>query len=234
MTLPKITHPVFEFTVPSTQKKQHFRPFLVKEVLLMAKASEDPAYIFRSIKQIINNCALDRGFDIDKLTIFDMEYLFLQLRAVSVNNVVKVSYRDNEDQNVYDFDVDIKNIDVVFPKDVDKKIPVSDTLGIVMRYPPASIFNEKQFFTSTEDSFFELMLMCMDLIYDGEEVHNAQDYSKAELEQFLDNIGIEPFEKMQKFLENSPKLSYTIKYKNSLGNDREIEMSSLTDFFTLG
>jgi len=236
MMLPKIEHPNLEFIIPSTQAKVSFRPFLVKEekILLMAKASEDPADIFRSIKQIINNCAIDRNFDIDKLAIFDMEYLFLQLRAISVNNIINVSYRDNEDDKVYDFEVDIKNLKVEFPENVDRKIAITPTMGVVMKYPSASIFNDKGFFQNADEAFFELMIKCLDLIYDGDEVYNAQDHSKEELEQFLDGMGIIAFEKMQKFLENTPKLSYTIKYKNSLGNDREIEMSSLTDFFTLG
>lgn len=236
MSLPKIKHPTFEFKIPSTQKKETFRPFLVKEekVLLMAKTSEDQSDIFRSMKQIINNCCVNESFDINKLTIFDLEYLFLQLRAVSVNDVAKVSYKDNEDEKVYDFEINLKEIQVNFPENIDKKIPISSTMGILMKYPSASLFDDKAFLNSGEDSFFELIIRCIDMIYDGDNVYDPTNYTKEEMETFLDDVGITIFEKMQQFMINTPKLSHTIKYKNSLGNDRKIEMNSLTDFFTLG
>ena len=137
MPLPKIKHPIYEFKVPSMGTKESFRPFLVKEekVLLMAKSSEDPSDAMRAVKQIVNNCAISESFDVDKLTIFDLEYLFLQLRAVSVSNIVKVSYRDNEDGKVYDFGIDLKEVDVEFPEGIEKVIRVTDDMGIVMKWP---------------------------------------------------------------------------------------------------
>jgi hypothetical protein len=233
--LPKIKHPTFSFTIPSIKKAMLFRPFLTREekILLIAKSSEDKAEIFRAIKQIVNNCCLDDNFDIDKLTLFDLEYLFLQLRAVSVNNIVKVSYRDNEDKQVYDFEIDITKVEVEFPKNIDKKIMVDESVGILMKYPPASILDDNEFLKAGNETFFELVMKCVDKVFDSDEVYTADSYTKKELEEFLDDCGIKTFEKIQEFMNNIPKLKHAIKYKNKMGNDREIVLDSLTDFFTL-
>jgi hypothetical protein len=235
MPLPKIKHPTFDFVVPSTKKKESFRPFLVKEekILLMAKTAEEPNAILRAVKQVVNNCAISKSFDIDELAIFDIEYLFMQLRAISVNNVVKVSYRDNEDGEVYSFEIDLAKIEVKFPENVERTVRITDKMGIQMRYPPASIFDDKEFFDAGEDAFYELVLRCMDKIYDGEDIYLPADYTKQEIEMFLDDCGIETFEKIQAFMSSVPKLYHKLEYTNKNGNDRVIELTTLTDFFTL-
>ncbi len=233
--LPKIKHPIFEFTVPSTGKKEPFRPFLVKEekILLMAKSSEDSTDILRAVKQVVNNCALNDSLDVDKLAIFDIEYLFIQLRSISVNNIVKVSYRDNEDQEIYDFEIDLKEVKVQFPEKVERVVKITENMGIQMRYPPASIFNDKEFLEAGEDVFYELIARCIDKIYDGDDIFNPADYTKKEIESFLDDVGIDVFEKIQTFMSNVPKLYHKLEYKNKNGNVRVIELTSLSDFFTL-
>jgi hypothetical protein len=234
--LPKINHPTYEFIIPSTQTKELFRPFLVKEekVLLMAKSSEESTEIFRAVKQNVNNCAIRNDFDIDKLTIFDLEYLFLQLRAVSVNNIATVSYKDSEDNKVYDFEIDLKTITVQFPENIDKTIKINEDVGLVMKYPSASLLNDVEFLKSGEESMFELVIRCIDKIYDADTVYDLANYTKEDIESFLDDIGIDNFKKIQDFMESMPKLSYTIEYTNSLNNARKIELNSLSDFFTLG
>lgn len=233
--LPKIQHPIFEFTVPSNKIVTKFRPFLVKEekILLMAKSSEDRADILRAIKQVVNNCAID-NFDVDKLTLFDLEYLFLKLRSISVDNTVKVSYRDNDDQKVYDFVIDLSSIEVKFPENVESIIKISDDMGIVMRYPSASIFDDRTYFRAGDDAYYELVLRCIDKIYDSDNVYQATDYNKEDLEKFLDDCGIAVFNQIQTFMNNVPKLYHRLNYTNSNGKDRVIELTSLTDFFTLG
>ena len=233
--LPKISHPIFEFNIPSTNKLEKNRQFLVKEekILLMAKCSEEPSDILRAIKQVVNNCSLSESFDIDKLAMFDLEYLFLQLRSVSVENIVKVSYRDNDDQKVYDFQIDIKNVDVQFPENVDKIIKVTDDIGIKMKYPPASLFDDKDYFNSGDQAYYELILRCIDTVYSGDDLFNATDYTKEDLEVFLDDCGIKTFENIRNFMNNIPKLYYKIEYTNANGKLRTIELTSLSDFFTL-
>ena len=236
MMLPKIKYPTHEFVIPSTKKKQLFRPFLVKEekILLMSKTTEDRSEIFRAIKQIINNCALTDSFEVDALTIFDLEYLFLKLRAVSINNVVKVSYRDNEDDQVYDFTIDLMEIEVKFPEKVQSTIKVNKDVVIKMKYPAASIFDDKQFFTKGNEAYFDLIVRCIDKVYDGEDVYDASNSTKEEVEEFLDHLNNAAFESIQEFMNNMPKVYHELNYINKMGNNRKIEMSSLEDFFTLG
>lgn len=235
MPLPKVKHPIYDFKIPSTGHKESFRPFLVKEekVLLMAKTSDDPADALRAVKQVVNNCALRESFDVDELAIFDLEYLFLQLRAISVSNVVKVSYRDNEDQKVYDFEIDLKTVEVQFPEAVDKVISVTDSMGIVMKWPSASIFDDAEYLKAGDQAFYELVVRCIDKIYDGDEIYDPKEYSAKEIEEFLDDCGIATFEKIQTFMSSAPKLYHKLTYTNASGKDRAIELTSLTDFFTL-
>ena len=235
--LPKISYPTFEFVVPSTGKKELFRPFLVKEekILLMSKTSEDPTEIFRSIKQVVNNCAISDKFDVDELAIFDLEYLFLQIRAISINSIAKVAYRDNEDEQVYSFDVDLTKITVEFPENTNKIVKIDEKTGLKMRYPKASLFDDRDFFKSeVEEVFYELILRCIDKIYSGDDVFDPKDYSKEELEQFLDQLDVKVFEKVQEFISNIPKINHVLEYVNQNGNNRVITMTSLNDFFTLG
>jgi len=234
MTLPKIEYPMFQLKVPSTEKKVRFRPFLVKEekILLMAKESEEEADILLAIKQVVNNCAMD-DFDVNALTLFDLEYLFIHLRANSVNDTVQVSYRDNEDNKVYDFEVPLKDVKVIFPENVSSKISISDSTGMVLKYPNTTLYEDKEFLKSGEDSFFQLIVRCMDKIYDADQVYDCKNYNKKELEEFLESLDVKTFEKVRDFMMGQPKLSYKINYVNELGNDREIELTTLTDFFTL-
>jgi hypothetical protein len=234
MSLPKIQFPTFNVEIPSTKKKVQFRPFLVKEekILLMAKASEDETDILLAIKQIVNNCAIDPKFNVNSLTIFDMEYCFMKIRASSVSDVITVSYTDFEDKKNYDFEIKINDVKVVFPKDIESKIEITKTSGMLLKYPSASLYEDKEFLQSGEETFFQLIIRCIDKIYDGESMFDAKNYNYQELGEFLENLDVKTFESVQKFMLNQPSLLYTIEYKNSLGNDRKIELKSLTDFFT--
>ena len=229
-------HPVFEILVPSLKTKMKFRQFLVKEekVLLVAKTSNEETDILAAIKQIVQNCSEEPSFNVDNLSIFDLEYIFLKLRGLSVNNVVNLSYRDFEDNKVYDFEVNLDDVKIIEPKQVENKIPVSDGVGIIMRYPSASLYSDKKFLSnSKEDAPIDLVIRCIDKVYDSDNVYDAKTFSYEQLLEFVDNLDVKSFDKLTDFLANAPRLSYTIKYKNSLGNDREIELSALNDFFML-
>ena len=234
-SLPKISYPINDVKIPSLNKSFKFRPFLVKEekLLLMAKESQTPSDILQAIKQVVNNCSIDIKFDADRLAIFDLEYIFLRLRAMSVDNVVKVTYKDYEDEKNYDFDIDLNKVEVDFPKEFDNKVVVTDKSGIILKYPSASLYDDKEFINSEKDYMFELIVRCVDKIYENENVFEAKDYSLKEIREFLENLDVKTFDKIREFLLNLPKLKYVIEYKNSLGNDRKIELNSLNDFFTL-
>jgi hypothetical protein len=235
MTLPKISHPTFKVTVPSTKKQLLFRPFLVKEekILLMAKTSNDNNDILSAIKQVVNNCCEEKGFDVNKLAIFDLEYLFLKIRSNSVGNIVPLSFKDLEDEKEYKFEVDLNQIEVEYPKDADNRIKINDKAGMIMRYPSAALYDDKSFLSLGQDAMFELIIRCVDKIYSGEDMYDPSSYTREELTNFVDNLDVKTFESIQGFLSNAPTMKHVLSYNNSLGNQRKIELTTLNDFFTL-
>ena len=235
MTLPKIHHPTFKINVPSTKKQLLFRPFLVREekILLMAKAGEDSTDILSAVKQVVNNCCEEKNFNINKLTIFDIEYIFLKIRANSVSNKVNLTFKDLEDEKEYAFEVDLNAVEVEYPKNTDNRIAIDEKMGILMKYPSASIYDDKDFMKLGKDSLFELIIRCIDRIYHNDEMLDASSYTRDELVEFLNNMNVNTFEKIQQFITDSPTMKHVLNYKNSLGNDRNFELTTLTDFFTL-
>jgi hypothetical protein len=236
MQLPKIDYPTINISIPPEKKQYMFRPMLVKEekLLLMAKVSEEPTDILAAIKQVVTNCCLDPSLDIEKISLFALEYLFIRLRGFSIGDTIKVSYRDTEDEKSYEFEVDLKNVTIVYPKKMDTKIAITKTSGLIMRYPTAAIYDDKTFLGAQgEETFYRLIVRCIDQIYDSENVYESKDFSEEEILEFIELLDVQSFEKIREFMFNLPSLYYKIDYKNSLGNDRNIEMKALTDFFTL-
>jgi hypothetical protein len=236
MQLPKIDYPTINIAIPPEKKQYMFRPMLVKEekLLLMAKVSEEPTDILSAIKQVVTNCCLDPSLDIEKISLFALEYLFIRLRGFSIGDTIKVSYRDTEDEKNYEFDVDLKNVTIVYPKKMDNKITITKTSGLIMKYPTATIYDDKTFLGAQgEETFYRLIVRCIDQIYDSENVYESKDFSEEEILEFIELLDVQSFEKIREFMFNLPSLYYKIDYKNSLGNDRTIEMKALTDFFTL-
>ena len=233
--LPKIEHPIYKIKIPSLQKNYNFRPLLVKEekILLMAKESKNNFDIFVAIKQIVTNCCVDNNLDINKLAIFDLEYIFLKIRCFSVDSIVKISYKDQEDNQIYDFEINLNEIEVIFPSEKnDKIIKISKNVGLILKYPSASLYEDKEFFEIENNHYFELILKCLDKIYEDEELYEIKDIPKKELETFVENLNIDVFKKVNEFLTNIPKIHHVIKYENKKGTKREIFFNSLNDFFT--
>lgn len=235
MRLPKIDQPLFDLTIPSNGKKITFRPFLVKEekILLIAQQSGNDTEIIRAIKQILNNC-IQEDIDIDALAIFDLEYMFLKLRAKSVNNVVKLSYRDTEDEEIYDFELDLDTIEIEIPEKVNSKIEINENVGMTMKYPSASITDRFKDFENEVDLMTFFIVNCIDTIYDEENVYVTDDFSEEDITEFLDGLDVKSFEKIREFFENIPRLYHKIEYTNSAGNERSIELTSIKDFFMWG
>lgn len=235
MPLPKIDQPLFDTTIPSQNRKITFRPFLVKEekILLIAQQSGNDTEIIRAIKQIIQNC-VQEDLDINSLAVFDLEYLFLKLRSRSVNNIVKLSYRDTEDNKVYDFELDLDKIEIEMPDRVNSKIQIDANVGIIMKYPTADITEKMSDFDNEVDLMTFFIVNCIDSIYDEEGVYPSADYTEAELTAWLDGLNVNTFEDIRKFFESIPKLYHKIEYVNENGNNREIELTNLKDFFMWG
>lgn len=232
MALPKISTPVFFIKIPSTGKEFKFRPFLVKEekILLMAQQGENSDILF-SLKQIINNCCFD-DINIDDLATFDLEYIFLKLRARSVNNVIKLRYRDTEDDNIYDFEVNLDEIEVKFEEGVDNKIQINDDVGMVLKYPNVKITEKLVDIQDQSELLNKILIHCIDVIYDKESIYPASENTEQELIEFLENLDTKSFKKIENFFSSIPKLYHEIKYQNSLGHDRIIKLNSIQDFFT--
>jgi len=236
MALPRIEKPLFEMKIPSTGRTVMVRPFVVKEekILLTAQQSGNEKDIALAIMQVLNNCIDDVGFDVDSLTTFDLEYMFLKLRSRSVNNIIEVTYRDNEDNKTYDFTIDLESVDMLQEKEINNKIQINDEVGIVMRYPSIKMLETTPEDLSQTELVEFLVRSCIDQIYDAETVYIANECSEKELNDFIDSLDIETFNKIREFFDSLPKLYHKITYTNSLGNTREIELTTLSDFFTWG
>ena len=236
MALPKISHPTFDVTIPSLKKKVKMRPMLVKEekILLMAKTSGDTISIMDSIRQVVNNCIIDKKIDIDKLATFDVEYLFIKLRAYSVNNIVKVTYHDFIDNEDYMFEVDLDTVEVIFPENLNNKIKLSDNLYVVMKYPTAKLMSDDSLKDKIGDELNEYLIRsCIDKFYEGDTVYSAADSTDEELTAYIEELNMNTYDEMRKFVQNLPRLNHVIEYADREGNVKKIVMSKLNDFFTL-
>ena len=236
MALPKLDKPLFDLEVPSQNKTVKARPFVVKEekILLTAQQSGQEKDIVLGIKQVLTNCIQDASFDMDSLTTFDLEFMFLKLRSRSVNNIIDVSYRDNEDDKVYDFQIDLDTVEMMKTKPINNKIMINDTVGIVMKFPSVTVLESAPDNTELTSIVEYLVRSCIDQIFDENEVYLASDTSEEELAEFVDSLDIESFTKIREFFDSLPSLYYKIEYTNELGNKREIELTTLSDFFTWG
>jgi hypothetical protein len=233
--LPKIDKPIFELLVPSTDKKLRFRPFTVKEekILLVAQQDGDDKSIILAIKQVVNNCCQEPGFNVDTLATFDLEYLFLKLRSRSVNNIIEVSYRDSEDDKVYDFEIDLEEVQLVKNDDISKVIQITPEIGIKMKYPSVTIIDDAPTEATAAEVVEYLIRNCIECIYDSENVYPVEDHKAEELNEWLDSLDIEGFGKIRQFFDNLPQMYHKLEYTNSLGNIRTIELTTLNDFFIL-
>ena len=237
MALPKLKYPIFDLTVPSTQKEYKFRPFLVAEekILLMAQQSGDLKEIILSLKQVIGNCCQDPEFDADRLATFDIEYLFLKLRSRSVSNMAKVYLTDNEDGKEYTFDVDLEKVEMKTSPDHNAKIKLNDDISIVMKYPTTQMIDAIATMQVETRAFFEVMKYCIEFVVEGDDkISVFTEAPEAERDEFVQSIDIATFAKITKFFETMPKMYYEIEYKNSLGHDRKAVLRNLNDFFILG
>lgn len=232
MALPKISQPLIEIEIPSKNLKVPFRPYLTKEekILLLADNSNDPVQVLLAVKQIISNCSSSEDFDVDSLTSFDLVYVFLKLRAVSVDNIMKLSYKDLEDDEVRNFTLDLDKLEVIYP-DVNPSniIQASDTIKIRLKYPSISFIDAIKDTSSEVELLDRAMIACVDTIYDDEEVYD--EYTEEELLEFLDNLPRKALDAIQEFYNSSPKVEHRIEYINKKGNKQEIVLSTLKDFF---
>ena len=162
-----------------------------------------------------------------------MEYLFMKLHAISVNNVIQVKYKDSEDDKIYDLQIPIDKVVIKWPRNTSTKIEINQKTGLIMKYVEADVFNDREFLDSGNDALFKLLCKSIAQIYDGEIVYDCSTYTLQEIEQFVEGLDSKIFEKLIEFVSNTPSLYYQLEYTNSKGTKRTIELKSLQDFFTL-
>ena len=215
MTLPTMNIPTYELEVPSTKKKLAYRPFLVKEekILLMAMEEDKESQLNRALKQVVNNCTFEK-IKVDKLPLFDLEYIFLRIRAKSVGEVTKLSLLCQDDGETYvPVEIDLEEIEVEFQEGHTTKIELTEDVGIIMSYPTFE-FLDLNIAEADVNTLFTLIGNSIHQIYEGETVHERADFNKKELKTFLESLTSEQFKKVQNFFETMPRLRHTIEIEN--------------------
>jgi|TARA_R100000482_G_scaffold66419_2_gene24797 hypothetical protein len=238
MPLPKIATPTYELELPSTEETIKFRPFLVKEekLLVLALESEDTKQITTAIKTVIKNCVLTRGIKVEQLPTFDIEYLFLNIRGKSVGEEIEVNIIcPDDEQTTVSVNIDLESIKVQKDDDHKKQIKIDDNIMMEMRYPSLEQFIKNNFDfedKSSMDQSFELIATCIDKIFTEDEVWATGDFTKKEMNDFLEQMNSSQFKEIEKFFETMPKLSHTVKVKNpNTKVESEVVLEGLASFF---
>ena len=237
MPLPTIATPTFELELPSTGKTVEYRPFLVKEekVLLYALESENQKQITNAVKTVIKNCVKTKGVKIETLPTFDIEYLFLNIRAKSVGEEIELNLICPDDgETEVPVTINVDDINVRKNPDHDKQIKLDDNIMIEMKYPSLNEFVKENFDSENLDpeKSFELIASCVDKIYTEEEVWETANCTKKELMDFVEQMNSTQFRKLEQFFVTMPKLSYTVPLKNPVtGVESEVVLEGLASFF---
>jgi len=263
MPLPSPPTPTFETTVPSTKKKVKYRPFLVREekILLITMEGEPdvPTWtnneeiddqllskyekekeeweddVKKTVKDLLNSCILSR-IKVDDLTNFDLEYLFLRIRAASSGEdiVMQVTCSDDNETKV-NARINLMDVEVKFPEGHDNKIMLGEEMGMVMKYPGMNVFVDQTLLNKgvqKTEELFDLIADCVDQIFDGESVYDSADIKRSEIMAFIEKMTQQQFEKLQEFFKTMPVLSHTFSVVNpNTGVKSEYTMEGLSTFF---
>ena len=236
MPLPKIVTPSFELTLPSNKKKIKYRPFLVKEekILILAIESGGMKEITMAIKDVLKNCVLTRGVKIDELPTFDIEYLFLNIRARSIGESIDLGITCPDDgKTKVTTKIYIDEIEVKKSKDHTKDIKIDDTYTLRLKYPSLDQFVDENFnFEKETDNTFSLVASCIEMIFSKEEAWEGKDSTHEELVSFLEQLNSTQFKEIQKFFETMPKLSHDIEVENPETKVKStVTLEGLASFF---
>ena len=236
MALPKIDVPIYELTVPSTDEKIKYRPFLVKEekLLLIAMESGENSDILRAVKDIVDSCTFNK-MKIGNMPMFDVEYIFLQIRAKAVGEVSTLRVLCLDDMKTYaKVEVDLNEIEVQVTDAHTNKIELTDKMGVIMKYPTVNSFVENKIDDISPANMLDVIITCIDKIYDkkGEEVYDAKDSTKQELVDFVEQMNTTQFADVQKFFDTMPSLTHEITVKNpKTKKESKVTLNGLNDFF---
>jgi hypothetical protein len=232
MSLPKIELPLYELMLPSNGKKVQYRPFTVKEekILLTAQQSKEPEQIIMAIKQIVNNCIQD--YNIDKLALFDLEYLLINIRSKSIDSSVEFEIEDPDTQEKVKLKLDLENVKVYRDENHTNKITLDEKYTIFLKYPSIDDFTEildKQ--DLSPEKSYEILISCIDMLASEDEVYNFKDFTKKQVDEFIESLHADVIKKIKTFFDTMPKVRHEMPYKNSKGEDKIFTIQGTQSFF---
>ena len=240
MPLPTIETPTYELKLHSSNKKIKYRPFLVKEekILILALESKNESEITNAVKDVLKKCILTKGVDVDKLPTFEIEYIFLNIRAKSIGEDIKMTVTCPDDgETKVPVTIYVDEIKVIKPKDHKIDIVLDDKMSLRMKYPSLNQFIESNFDTEDEsetivDKTFRVVADCMDTMFNGDDAWEAKDYSAQERLDFVQQLNSQQYKKVENFFSTMPKLSHTIEVVNPNTKEKgSVVLEGLADFF---
>lgn len=233
MKLPKIDLPLYEAILPSTGEKIRYRAFTVKEekIMLIAKESKDIDQIILAIKQIINNCMVDKS--VDDLSIFDLEYILLMIRSKSVSNVIDFIVTDPDTEEEIKLTLNADDVKIIRDPSHTNKIKLNSQYTMFMKYPNYDLFTTALKNAKTKDSmeFYNVIISCIDKVVSKDTVYNFAEFSREEIDQFMDGLEADVIDNIQQFFDTMPQLRHELKYKNSKGQDKVFVIEGTESFF---
>jgi len=236
MPLPIQPAPTYSLTIPSTKKTIKYRPFLVREekALLIAQMTSDVDVMLDTLKSVIESCVTTK-IDVDKLASFDFEYIFSQLRAVSVGESVDLTFRCdkcNDEKARATVEINLKELTVDIPKDFSNKIPLFDNVGVIMKYPSVRDITNAQTNAGNLDDMFAVVVNCVESVYDEEQMYKASEQTPKELLTFIESLKGEQFKKIEDYFESLPKLSTQVSYQCPVCKETYTKtVAGLSNFF---
>ena len=236
MALPQVNTPTYELAVPSTDEKIKYRPFLVKEekILMIAMEGKEQSGILDAVKQIVKSCTFDK-FDMSKAPMFDVEYIFLNIRAKSVGEISTVNLRCLDDNETFvKTEIDLTEVEVKMDEEHTNKIELTEEMGMIMTYPNLDSFADYDVSNINASNMIDMIASCIAQIYDkkGEDVYDSKDSTHKELVDFIEQLNSKQFAEVQKFFDTMPKLTHTVTIENPKTKKKsEIVLSGLNDFF---
>lgn len=240
MPLPTIATPTYELTLPSTGKKVKYRPFLVKEekILILALESQEQSSITNAVKDVLKKCILTKGVKVDDLPTFDIEFVFLNIRAKSIGESIKIIVTCPDDgETQVPVTIYVDEITVKKPDGHTSDIKLDDTMTLRMKYPSLNQFIENNFEMAstpeeTVENTFKVIADCMDTIFTAEDAWDAKDYSPKERLEFIEQLNSKQYKDVEKFFATMPKLSHSFEVENpNTGVKNTIVLEGLADFF---
>ena len=240
MPLPTIETPTYELKLPSSNKKVKYRPFLVKEekILIIALETKNQSDITNAVTDVLKKCVLTKGIDIDTLPTFDIEYLFLNIRAKSIGEDIKLTVTCPDDgKTKVPVTIYVDEIKDTKPRGHTKDIVLDDKMTLRMKYPSLSQFISNNFDTEDEaealvDKTFNVVADCMDTVFTEEDAWDAKDYTPDERIDFVNQLNSKQYKAVEKFFATMPKLSHKIEVVNPNTKEKSsIVLEGLADFF---